>query len=321
MRPIFSYPTLLGDVDLNVVSVAVDGLPLPLSMVSPPEHTVALHASGRAEWETARIELKATLPAREISDGPWTDVACVAILTEKATNTRSIQLLVRQADGTWVGTIEMSRIRHARRATLTLIVTATVDDIPGRTIGGAGQDWYVDLMASRPIRQRDVDILEEDFRDGPEWLRTYKDSAWIVDTSGEIPRVYLNTTAVDGLIDVLNGSGSSAEEKLVRDLTASQIAQDAWTAMFHSAVSDLDVDEDETPLMPSGWRESVLRTMLPDVMPDRQLTDALYEIERQRAEQVGWPEIQTRIQYAAGKRSQVTRKLTAAVRSAHKKGN
>lgn len=321
MKPVFSYPILLGDVDLTVVSVTVDELPLPFSMVSPPERTVALHASGRAAWESAQLELKATLPDREISEGTWTDVTCVAVLTEKATNARTVQPLVRRPDDTWVGTLEMSRARHSRRAALSLIVTATVDGVRGRTIGGTEQDWYVDLSASKPIRQRDVDIIEEDFRDGPEWLRVYKDSAWIVDTSGDLPRVYLNTTAVDGLVDLLNGSGTSAEEKLIRDLTASQIAQDAWIAMFHSAVSDLDVDEDDTPLMPDGWRESVLRTMLPDVIPDRQLTDALYEIERQRTERVGWPEIQTRIQYAAGRRSQVTRKLTAAVRSAHKKGN
>ncbi|WP_218780501.1 hypothetical protein [Rhodococcus sp. NCIMB 12038] len=203
---------------------------------------------------------------------------------------------------------------------LSLVVTATVDEFPGRAIGGIEQDWYVDVSASKPVRQRDVDILEEDFRDGPEWLRAYKGSAWIVDMSANVPRVYLNTTAVEGLVDLMNGAAGSVEERVVRDLAAGQIAQDAWTAMFHSAISDLDVDEDGTPLIPGGWRESVLRAMLPDVFPDRQLTDALYELERQRTDGAGWSEIQTRIQYAAGRRSQLTRKLTTAVRSAHQRG-
>ncbi|KOS56162.1 hypothetical protein [Rhodococcus rhodochrous] len=320
MRPVYSYPTLLGDVDLKVAAVTVDGHPLPYSMVSTTEHAVALHESGRTVWETARLELKAILPDREISEGQWTDVVCLAVLTEKATNARTTQQLIPGNGGTWTGTLEMSRSRYARRGSLSLVVTATVGEVPGRVIGGTERDWFVDVAASKPMRQRDVDVVDEDFRDGPEWLREFKDSPWIVDTSGDVPRVYLNTTAVEGLVDILNGSAGSLEERLVRDLAASQIAQDAWTAMFHSAVSGLEVDEDGTPVMPDGWRESVLRTMLPDVIPDRQPADALYEIARRRADGIGWSEIQTRIQYAAGRRSQLTRKFTTAVRSAHQKG-
>ncbi|ORL40552.1 hypothetical protein A6F59_14920 [Prescottella equi] len=319
MRPVYSYPTLIGDVDLDVVSASVDGQELHYSRVSKPEHTVALHETGRAKWESARLKLKATLPERELTEGNWTNVSCLAILTEKSTNARTTALLNRGPGGVWSGSIELSHARHARRANLALAVTADVGGVRCRTIGGTDQDWFIDLTASKPVRQRDVDIVEEDFRDGPiEWLKPYKDSAWIVDTSSDIPRVYLNTTAVEGLVDLMNSSSGSGEERMLRDLAASQIAQDAWTAMFHSAVSNLESDDDGTPQMPGGWREAVLRMMLPDVIPDRQLTDALYEIERQRNDGVGWSEIQTRIQYAAGRRSQLTRKLTVAVRSAHK---
>jgi len=318
MRPVFAYPTLIGDVDLNVVSVAIDGHELHYSRVSKPEHTVALHETERAHWETARLNLRATVPERELADGEWTNVSCLAVLTEKSTNARTTARLTRGPGGVWTGTIELSHARHARRASLALTVTADIDGVPCRIIGGTEQDWFIDITASKPVRQRDVDIVEEDFRDGPiEWLKPYKDSAWIVDTSADIPRVYLNTTAVEGLVDLLNSSSGSSEAKMLREMAASQIAQDAWTAMFHSAVSNLESDDDGTPQMPGGWREAVLRTMLPDVIPDRQLTDALYEIERQRGDGVGWSEIQTRIQYAAGKRSQLTRKLTVAVRSVH----
>lgn len=98
-------------------------------------------------------------------------------------------------------------------------------------------------------------------------------------------------------------------------MTASHIAQDAWTAMFHTAVSDLDVDDDGTPVMPTGWREAVLTAMLPEVLPGHPLTDALFDINERRTQGHGWSQLQTAIQYAAGKRSRVTKKLTNAVRT------
>ncbi|POX44209.1 hypothetical protein [Streptomyces sp. Ru72] len=316
MKPVFPYPTILGDVLCDVVSVGVDGKSLPYTKVSLAERVVALHQSGRAEWEEAVLDLKAALPDEELAGGPWRDVTCLAVLTEKATNARTTARLHRAPDGSLTGSIALSRTAHLRRATLSLMVVATVDGVPGRLIGSCEQDWYVDLEEATPVRQREIEIVEVDFRDGPhEWLRPFKESPWIVETSGDMPIVYLNTSAVEGLMEVLGGRGGSPAEKMLREMTASQIAQDAWTAMFHTAVSDLDVDEDGTPVMPAGWRESVLRSMLPDVLPGRQLTDALYEIDERRTKGFGWSELQTSIQYAAGRRAQITKKLTHAVRA------
>ncbi|MFE0653039.1 hypothetical protein ACFVZH_31150 [Streptomyces sp. NPDC059534] len=317
MKSVYPYPTLFGDVDLDVLSITVDGTSsLPYSHVSKSERTVALHRSGRENWEHCTLRLQATLPEPEIADGRWTDVVCLAALTEKATNARTTARLERAADGTWGGGIDLHRSRHLDRAMLGLTVVATCDGVAGRAIGATAEDWYVDLKGTTPVRRREIEIVEADFREGPEqWLRPYKDSPWIVDTTGEVPTVYLNTGSVDGLVDMLGGSGGGPAEKLLRDVTSSQIAQDAWTAMFHTAVSALDVDEDGTPLMPTGWRESVLRMMLPDVLPGRQLTDALYDIEERRTKGFGWAELQTAVQYAAGRRSQITKRLTNAVRS------
>ncbi|MER7402357.1 hypothetical protein ABT373_07615 [Streptomyces sp. NPDC000070] len=316
MKPVFPYPTLLGDVGCEVVSVSIDGKPLPYTNVSATERVVALHQSGRADWEEATLDLRATLPEGELGDGPWQDVVCLATLTEKATNARTTARLHPASDGSRTGSITLSRALHLRRATLSLMVIATVDGVAGRLVGSAEQDWYVDLQEATPVRQREIEIVEIDFRDGPhEGLRPYKDSPWIVETSGDMPIVYLNTTAVEGLMEVLGSRGGGPTEKVLREMTASQVAQDAWTAMFHTAVSDLDTDEDGTPVMPTGWRESVLRQMLPDVLPGRQLTDALYEINERRTKGFGWSELQTGIQYAAGRRAQISKKLTTAVRT------
>ncbi|WP_439661409.1 hypothetical protein ACSHWB_07845 [Lentzea sp. HUAS TT2] len=319
MKAAFPYPTLFGDVIFEVTAVAVDGSPLPYSHVSKTEQTVALHQTGRDKWDVATLHLRATLPEQELGEGPWTDPVCLAVLTEKATNARTSTRLTRAQDGSWHGRIELVRNNHLNRAALSLTVAATLDDLPGRVIGSAERDWYVDLKVTTPVRQRDIEIVEIDFREGElEWLRPFKEAPWIVETTGEIPTVYLNTSAVEGLVEVLHGTGGSVEEKLLREMTSSQVAQDAWTAMFHTAISDLDVDEDGTPQMPGGWREPVLQMMLPDVLPGRQLTDALFDINERRTKGFGWSELQTSVQYAAGRRSQTTKKLTVATRSVNR---
>ncbi|WP_410601806.1 hypothetical protein [Amycolatopsis sp. lyj-90] len=319
MRAAFPYPTLFGDVSLDVTAVSVDGAELPYSHVSKVEQTVALHRTGREEWEVATLHLAAKIPDEELAEGPWVDPVCLAVLTEKATNARSTTCLTRSRDGSWRGSIELAHARHLNRASLGLTVVATLGEMAGRFIGATEKDWFVDLKVTTPVRQRDIEIVEVDFREGPhEWLHPFKESPWIVETTGDIPTVYLNTSAVEGLIDALHGTGGSPEEKMLREMTASQVAQDAWTAMFHTAISDLDLDEDGTPQMPVGWREAVVRMMLPDVLPGRQLTDALFDINERRTKGFGWSELQTSVQYAAGRRSQITKKLTNAVRSVHR---
>ncbi|MDI5979385.1 hypothetical protein [Amycolatopsis magusensis] len=322
MIPVFPYSTIFGDIGFEVTSVSVDGTPLPYSRVSKMEHTVALHQSGREHWDLVTLRLSATLPAQELADGQWQDVHCLAVLTEKSTNVRTTARLQAGAGGTWHGSIELARTNHSTRATLSLMVVGTVDGVPGRLIGRPARDWYVDLKSSTPVRQREIDIVEVDFRDGPEVaLRPFKDAPWIIDTAGEIPTVFLNTAAIEGFIELLYGTGGSVGEKVLRETVQSQIAQEAWTAMFQAAISDLDLDEDGTPQMPGGWRGSVLTVMLPDVFPDLTPTDALYEINQRRAEGFSWSELQTLMQYAAGKRSQVAKRVTAAVRSVHRGGS
>jgi hypothetical protein len=316
VRGAYPYPTLFGDIDVEITAVTVDGAELPYRMVSTVERTVALDQADRAVWGTATLRLSATLPDSEITEGPWADVLCVAVLSESATNVRNTARLKRAADGKWHGTIDLERSRHLSRASLSLVVVGTVDDVPGRVLGSTRREWFVDLRADVPRRQRAIEIVEADFVDGPhEWLRPFKEAPWIVETTGDIPIVYLNTAAVEGLTEVLSGAGSSTAEKVLRDMTASQIAQDAWAAMFHTAIGNLEVDDDGTPLIPGGWHGSVLRLMLPDVMPGRQLDDALFDINRYRVEGFGWSELQTRIQYAAGRRSQIAKKLTNATRA------
>lgn len=313
MTTLFPYPTLLGEIGIEVLEVVVDGSTLPYAMISKSQRSVALHQVERSRWEEAHLTVRVTGPQRELAEGPWSEVACVAVLTEGTTNARSVQPLQPDGPGTWSGTVELLRNRHREQAVLTASAVAEVDGVAGRLIGSAVTPWIVDLKASAPARHRDLNLVEVDFRDGPdEWLRPFKDAPWLVDTSGEMPTIHLNT-AFEGLIELLRESGGPLQ-KATGGIIAAQIAHEMWTAMFHTAVGDLELDQDGTPLLPGGWRESVLRAMLPDVVPGMSLTDALYEVRNRRADGHGWAELQSSIQYAASRRAQIPRNLTTALR-------
>ncbi|WP_330175651.1 hypothetical protein OG875_20395 [Streptomyces sp. NBC_01498] len=312
---VFPYPTLAGEVSLQVTAVKQDQHRLSTSVFSGDERVVALHQVERSDWTYCRIGLTAFLPAKELDEGPWQDVAAVAVLTEKATNTRTTAVLRRQGDGTeWKGRLGLWRAAHLSRADLSVSVVATTDGVPGRVIGGSEANWVVDFTARSPVRRRELRINEVDFVDGPqEWLRPFKDAPWLVETSGELPTVHLNT-GFEGVAELLNSGGGSLE-RAVRDMLATQIAIDVWTAVFHAAVSDLELDAEGKPEWPGGWRDTVLRGMLRDVLPGMSDVDALGEIYARRKESSGWNELLPRISYAAGRRAKVARNLGTTIRA------
>ncbi|MET8681103.1 hypothetical protein ABZW18_26855 [Streptomyces sp. NPDC004647] len=314
MKTVFPYPTVSGEIDLEVVGASLDGRPQPLSMISRQENVVALHQNERPNWQECRLELRATLPERELASGSWEEVTCVAVLTEGATNARTVDRLTPAGDGTWRGSLILARDMHRSRADLRLVVAATYDGTRARMIGTAENTWIVDLMARTPVRERDLNINEVDFREGDHnWLRPFKESPWLVETAGgDMPTVHLNL-GFEGLKELLDTGGGPAE-RAMRGTVAAQIAAEAWTAMFHSAISELDADDDGTPQWPGGWRDSVLRAMLPDIFSDLPPADALYEVSSSRADGGGWHELQSRIQYAASRRGRVARNLGTAIR-------
>jgi hypothetical protein len=317
---VYPYKRITGKIGLEVASVRQEreGFyqhDLETWAFSTQERVVALHQVERADWESVRLGVSVTLPSKELDEGPWTDVSVVAVLTEKATNSRTTARLERSFadDGAWNGHLRFWRSAYRTRAELSVVVVATVDGVRGRMIGRAENPWIVDLTARMPVRQREMTINEVDFTAGPEWLRPFRDAPWLVETSGDLPTVHLNT-GFEGVSELLDSSGGPLE-RAVRDMLAAQIATDVWTAVFHSAVSDLEVDEHGNPQWPGGWRDSVLRGMLTDVLPDHSEADALREIDARRKEGSGWNELQPRINYAAGRRAKVAKNLGAAIRT------
>ncbi|WP_232839040.1 hypothetical protein [Streptomyces triticisoli] len=317
---VYPYKRITGEIGLEVTSVRQEreGFyqhDLETWAFSTQERVVALHQVERDDWESVRLGVTAILPGKEIAEGPWTDISVIAVLTEKATNSRTTARLERVAgkDGSWTGHLRFWRSAYRSRADLSVVAVATVDGVRGRMIGRAEEPWIVDLTARTPVRQREMIINQVDFTSGPEWLRPFRDAPWLVETSGDLPTVHLNA-GFEGVSELLDSSGGPLE-RAVRDMLAAQIATDVWTAVFHSAVSDLEVDEHGNPQWPGGWRDAVLRGMLADVLPDHSEADALREIDARRREGSGWNELQPRINYAAGRRAKVAKNLGTAIRT------
>ncbi|MET7367996.1 hypothetical protein ABZS61_19490 [Streptomyces sp. NPDC005566] len=308
----------MGKIEVTVRAASMDGKPLQLSLISQRDQVVALHQVERDDWTEGVLDLEVSLPTDELAEGPWSGVSCVAVLTEGATNTRVVSRLERRRGDThWRGEARVRRSTHAARVLLDVSVVGTHGGVDGRVIGRTDTPWVVDLLARTPTRQRDLEILEKDFRDGPdEWLRRFADAPWLIDTSGDLPTVLINTS-FEGLGELLSGARGPLE-KATAGMVAAQIAGEAWATMFHSALSDLEFDEDGTPHLPGGWRESVLRSMLPEVFPGLQLPEALAEAHGRRSDGRGWAEIQARIHYAAGRRGQVPKNLTATIRAVNR---
>ncbi|WP_406427379.1 hypothetical protein OHA59_17065 [Streptomyces sp. NBC_01589] len=317
---VYPYKRLPGVVSLRVTAVELRGPgdlrePLDTSAFSAVEQVVAPGVAERDDWESVRLKLSATVPGRATeSDGPWSDVAVVAVLSEGATNTRITAPLKPDADGgrQWTGHLDLWRADHLDRGTMSLHVVATVDGVPGREIATSDKDWIIDLKADAPLRERELEVVEVGFRQGPEWLRSFREVPWIVDTSGDLPIVHINTD-FEGVADLVGGNSTSVDN-LVRDLLIAQMCTDVWTAVFHTAIGDLEIEDDGTPLFPRDWRGEVLREMLPDVVPDRPLEESLREVHRRRTGTSGWTDLQPRIHYAATRRAEVPKALTATIR-------
>ncbi|MBM7438923.1 hypothetical protein [Streptomyces sp. HB132] len=319
---IYPYERLNRPVALRVTSVSLrlaDGTrdPLETTAYSTQQQAVALGVAGHDAWVSAMIGLSATLPpGANAPDAPWSDLRVLAVLTDGETNIRtSVELRRDTGDGRdWSGSLEVLRDEHVGRASLAAHAVATVDGVHGRAVTETERNWVIDTVSQEPTRGLQLDVQKASFRrSSREWLHAYTDVPWIVDVSARVPTVFVNTD-VEGVMGLLESSGSGVDGK-VRDLLVAQMATDAWTAVFHGAIGDLEVEPGGGPVFPTDWQGEVLREMLPDVVPGAHVEEALRQVHRCRTGDSGWVELQTRIHYAAVRRADAAKALAYAIRS------
>ncbi|SNY88456.1 hypothetical protein SAMN04244553_5430 [Nocardia amikacinitolerans] len=316
----YPYPRLTGAVTMRVTAVRLRGPgesseQLDSKGYSVVEQVVALGRAERENWQTARLSLTANVPIREIeTKGHWSDIVVVAVLTEGATNARTVARLEpgSVAGREWTGNIDLNRDDYLDRASLAVHMVATVGGTEGRVIASTDEDWIIDMTADAPLRDRQLEVSTVSFARSAERLGSFRDMPWIVDTAGRMPAVRLNSD-FEGLTALVDGRGSKAES-VMGEMLLAHICADVWTAVFHTAIGDLEIEDDGTPLFPPDWRGAVLREMLPDIVPGRSPEDALREVHIRRTGEGSWTDLQPRIQYAAARRADVPKVLADAIR-------
>lgn len=318
---IYPYKRLNRPITLRVTSVTLN-LPdgtrdqLETTAYSTQQQAVALGIAGHTDWVSATIGLSATLPpGANAPDAAWSDLRVLGVLTDGETNVRTSWDLMRDVEGglDWSGSLKVLRDDHLGRASLAVHAVGTVDGVQGRSIAETDRSWIVDTVSDEPVRGLRLDVQKASFtKSSRELLRACADAPWIVDASARVPTVFVNTD-VEGVIGLLDSNGSGVDSK-VRDLLVAQMATDIWTAVFHGAIGDLEVEPGGGPVFPTDWQGEVLREMLPDVIPGVQVEEALRQVHRRRTGESGWVELQTRIHYAAVRRADATRALAYVIR-------
>ncbi|MFF4269145.1 hypothetical protein [Streptomyces sp. NPDC001536] len=319
---IYPYKRLNRPIQLRVTSVSLN-LPdgtrdqLETTAYSTQQQAVALGIAGHTDWVSATIGLSATLPpGANAPDAAWSDLRVLAVLTDGETNVRTSVDLTRDAGGDldWSGSLKVCRDDHLGRASLAVHAVGTVDGVRGRSIAETSRSWTIDTVSDEPVSGLRLDVQKASFKNSSrESLRACADAPWIVDASARVPTVFVNTD-VEGVLGLLDSNGSGVESK-VRDLLVAQMATDIWTAVFHGAIGDLEVEPGGGPIFPTDWQGEVLREMLPDVIPGVHVEEALRQVHRRRTGESGWVELQTRIHYAAVRRADAGRALAYAIRS------
>ncbi|MBP0455917.1 hypothetical protein [Streptomyces montanisoli] len=317
----YPYKRLNRPVTLRVTSVSLklsDGTrdQLETTAYSTQQQAVALGIAGHTDWVSATVGLSVTLPpGANAPDAAWSDLCVLAVLTDGETNVRTSANLTLDVEGgrDWSGSLEVFRDDHLGRASLAVYAVGTVDGVRGRSIAETDRNWVIDAVSDEPVHGLRLNVQKASFRKSArEWLQVYADAPWVVDTSARVPTVFVNTD-VEGIIDLLDSSGSGVDSK-VRDLLVAQMATDVWTAVFHGAIGDLEVDPAGGPVFPTDWQGEVLREMLPDVIPGVHVEEALRQVHRRRTGDSGWTELQTRIHYAAVRRADASKALAFVIR-------
>ncbi|MGW1540477.1 hypothetical protein ACWCPM_09575 [Streptomyces sp. NPDC002309] len=318
---IYPYKRLNRPITLRVTSVSLrlsDGTrdQLETTAYSTQQQAVALGIAGHTDWASATIGVSATLPpGANAPDAPWSDLSVLAVVTDGETNVRtSTTLTCDTPDGRdWSGSVEVLRDDHVGRASLAVYAVGSVDGVRGRSIAETDRSWVVDTVSDEPVRGLQLDVQTTSFRKSSrEWLQAYADAPWIVDAAARVPTVFVNTD-VEGVVGLLDSNSSGVDGK-VRDLLVAQMATDVWTAVFHGAIGDLEVEPGGGPVFPTDWQGEVLREMLPDVVPGVHVEEALRQVHRRRTGESGWVELQTRIHYAAIRRADATKALAYVIR-------
>ncbi len=128
----------------------------------------------------------------------------------------------------------------------------------------------------------------EDFgRSTSLWRREHADDLFALDTTGDLPVVFLNSGISQAYV-ILQSSGTRGPRARIRDATYSMIVHQVWSSPLAIALAELARNTDfleEDRLDPEeglrqipGWQQSIVRDWSNYLYPDRDPGSALEDL-------------------------------------------
>jgi hypothetical protein len=253
-----------------------------------PDRIDGYDVSATSAWRKLSFRLTADLPTEEIqrilppTSSVNTDTTMVVLLTCASTKFRHGVRLKHVGDGTWSGTAAIQRDDVKGIVTLRpQLVRSTgipaAEDLPFATTAGAlvavGEPitLFVDVEPNggRALLQSTVIIAWEDFANSEHaWRREHTDDVFHLEPFGGDPRLYLNSRYAQ-LREIMEYDAKRGPEAVLRDMSASMIAQPVLTQLTTVAIFSLELDEDSGSVqIPTGWRGDLLASVLPRLYPE-----------------------------------------------------
>lgn len=126
-----------------------------------------------------------------------------------------------------------------------------------------------------------LNVVWEDFHNGPQWLRRQQDHLFAVDASTDPPILLLNQ-GVPHAYEVLNSTATSGRSASIRDATYSMIVHQVWSSILAEALVTVaetqNGDADDASLvleeLPT-WKKAVIVDWAPRLYPEEDADNAL----------------------------------------------
>lgn len=288
MKTLFPYQVLIGDVSAAVEKVTIDGKPLSTAFIIPDFLNVAFAGIETEQWDEAEIHVIVQGPELELASESFTDVTVSLQINCRHSNTTVAVPMEPdpQAPARWLASATLERDLWFGSADLSADILATVDGIAHRKIGSS-EPWtlsFDDLPAS-PVNGS-ITVTWLDFSNDLEhpYLEQFKLAPFYLRLDPDDPSLFLNR-GFEGLEALLvDRRRRPRAEQALHDSTRANIAGDAWSAMFISALDSVEVDpETQLAAFPvEPWRTVVLKTLLQRIYPDRAPLDALQDAVQAR---------------------------------------
>jgi len=308
--------------EVTVAALTLDGTK-ETAPVDPDRRVVSLEGD---DWQRAQLSVEVNVstallaavvpPSEQRADGV-TPVALLLVLRCAETRLRRPIWLSRGPLPAGCHRTDVAIDRHEVRRSAELhayLVRAATAETPT-----AGYAWLAGARLAdartwdircepRPVPPgRFLDVRYRSFRED-EVLAPFHANVYHLELDDEQPVLWVNTDHGQ-LTPILSDKGSTGKRARLREVFYDLIAQGVWTQLFLRALDDLRSDGELT----YDWEDTVLRELLPTMLPGhRSHAERLAALER-AAERDGLPTLVGRLDAALQRRSEISRHMSRLV--------